>query len=757
MKLLFKSKVALAVALAASTTLVQQAMAEDNVATEQSTAASNADVEKRLQLEKIVVTAQKTAQFLQDVPSSVDSFRADSIEDEGWNDIGALQNKVPGLVLGGAQARPYLYLRGVGTGKFDIGSDGSIGMFIDEVFSARSSNNLSGVMDIDRIEVLKGPQGTLYGRNTLGGAISMYTKKPTNETEGKIKAAFGNDGYYSYSGSLSGALIDDKLMGRVSATTSDVDGMHGDTVTGNTTNKAVEAARFSLLATPTDDVEITLTASMNTSDSDAVSSSRKGSINFVGPWAAEEAAAFEAAYPDGSTMTAQTIPGFSAIDTNQVSLKVKWYGDSVEVTSITSRSDEEYKELRDFDGSTLDVAISTVDQQSTQWSQELRFNSTVDGFFTFDDRLEWIAGLFYFTDDASRKDEFDFGPDSLLFPPILPGIFPGITSNESDFYVNIDTESYAVFGQATYAITDDLKLTLGLRYTKDEKVFDYTAATNTPGVPVVFEDFEIGDTLEYSSTDPRVSLSYHFAEDVMGYITYASGFKSGGVQYIVGDPALAADSFDEEHLDMIEAGIRSVILDGRVQLNATTYRYDYEGQQLQSVVFVNGAPVAFTRNAGKSIMKGFELDIVALIAEGLTTNLNYAYQDATYDELVVNAGPTGDLSGNTMTRAPKNAVTFGLNYETSLGNAGDLSLQANYSWKDQFFFDFNNKEFQESYGTTNLNAIWRLPGENVSIRVFCNNCSDEEIFVDKVPFPAGSTAQTLDAGRRYGLEATYRF
>lgn len=721
-------------------------------------------------LEEVIVTAQKRAESLQEVPSSISAFGAEDIENAGWGDIDQLQHAMPSVTVGGeSAARPYLFIRGIGTRKFDIGTDGSIGVFVDEIYNARFSNTLTGIMDLERVEVLKGPQGTLYGRNTIGGAINMITKQPANEFEGKVKGAVGNDGYYLASGSVSGALVEDKLLGRLSLASSDVDGINEDTVSGKDNNNRTQSARLSLLATPNDQLELSLTAEFNQIDSDAqLTEPRVANTGIVAVSPLIPATTIDTIVADNQSdrySNAFTQPGFLERDSNLLAFKAKWQGENFDFTSITSRSDEDYQEDRDIDATVLDVWSHSIDQASTQYSQEFRFNSVNGGALTLDDKLQWVGGIYYFTDDASRSDFLPFGPDSALSPAMATlfsgGLlnYPGLTHNSSGSVVDLETESYAIYGQATYALTPELGLTVGLRYTRDEKEYTYEGTTNTPGFSPLETPFEVGDTLTFSSTDPRITLDYQLAEDVMVYATYASGFKSGGVQFQVTTPEAARQSFDEETLKMTEIGVKSMLWNQRLQLNAALYRYKYEDQQVQSVININGAPTGLTQNAGESTMDGLELDVVALLAEDLTVNFSYTYQDAKFDKF---DSITGDRSGNRMAFTPENAASIGFNYVVDLSDAGELSFQGNYAWKDDYYFDFENTEeaSQDSYGVINIAAWWDLPDGKTRLRAFCNNCGDEEYLNNVVSWPSivgGGGNLYWAAPRRYGLEVTYAF
>lgn len=396
-------------------------------------------------LEEVVVTAQKREESLQEVPGAISAFSSADIEDAGWQDVDKLQEIMPSVNVGGESlSKPFIFIRGVGTRKFDIGADGSVGIFVDEVYSARFSSALSGIMDLERIEVLKGPQGTLYGRNTIGGAINMFSKKPTDEFEGRIKAATGNDDFYSVGASVSGPLIEDVLSGRLGVVTSDVNGAHKDTVSGATNNNKVDALRASLYATPSERLELAFTADVNNVESDAilVEANHANGHFLLNPTLPNVATALAETSSDPYS-NAYTTPGGVDRDSNQLSFKAKWSGDNIEFTSISSRTDEDMEEIRDFDADIFDVWTNFVEQSSTQYSQELRFSSVDGGKFSFDDRLQWVMGVYYFEDDAERSDAYPLGPDSVL-PPA-----EGEEFNNSTVAVDLDTQSYAAYVQGT--------------------------------------------------------------------------------------------------------------------------------------------------------------------------------------------------------------------------------------------------------------------------------------------------------------------
>lgn len=705
-------------------------------------------------LEEVIVTAQKRSESLQEIPAAINAFSGEDIDAAGWEDLNRLQEAVPSLVINGeSKTRSYIAIRGIGTRKFDIGTDASVGMFIDEVYVARFSSALTGIMDLERIEVLKGPQGTLYGRNTIGGAINILTRQPTDEFEARVKAGVGNENAWELSGYVSGGITDD-IAARLSLSRSEIDGVLKDTGSGNKGAEENDSARLSVRFEPFDDWRLGFTGDYSKIKSDAVLMEAVPGDDFpivLVPPTDPRVDAIIARGKEDRYENAYSTPGFVDREFGQYAIKAEHYADWGNFLSISSYSSDDYQEERDFDGTIINAWIHAVDQQSDQFSQEFRLTSSTGGFATFNERLEWVLGVYYFEDDAERVD-IHSSEDSILNPPVFEEPI-GFTL----FDIEVDTVSYAAYSQATYAITDRFNLTAGVRYTKDEKDFTYIGDTNVPTPPVTAR-FETRDTIDFDSTDPKVALDYAVTDDVMLYASYAEGYKSGGVQFGVGNEANAADSFDEERLSSIEIGMKSRLWGDRLQLNVSAYDYDFEDQQVQQIIEVDGAPIATTENVASSEMNGIELEVLALMTGGLTLDFKYAWQDAEFDEFL---SEEGDFSGNQMPAAPEHAYTVALTQELSLGEYGDTILNATYAWKDTQYFNFANEELarQADYGVFNVSAIWRLWDDRSTLRLYCDNCTDEEYLLTFTAFPAlfGGGLNNWDYGLRYGLEFTYSF
>ncbi|MDB2643641.1 TonB-dependent receptor [Luminiphilus sp.] len=725
-------------------------------------------------LEEVIVKAEKREQNLQDIPASISAFSAAQIELAGWDDISQLETSVPSVSVGGdGDSRPFIFIRGVGSRKFDIGSEGSVGVFVDEIYNARFSSSLSGIVDIERIEVLKGPQGTLYGRNTIGGAISLYTVKASEEFEARIKVAAGNEGYWRVGGYVSGA-ISENWVGRLSASTRSDDGNMTEVLSGKNDGQDADAVRVNLIGQLTDRTSVELTAQTSRLDQEARLAQANGEIGPLGLYQLGHAVPLPVLPPpiiDSilSGIRAGTVanilreaaldprnvkmdrPGFSELESDLVSLKIEHESDNFLFTSISSRTSDEIHEQTDFESTTRDAIWTDVRQDSKQLSQEFRLTSVDGGMFTLDDRLTWVVGFYYFNDEGYRKDDYSVGVQGNI-PPQYYRAVPGLAYSQARQDVTLDNTSIAFYGQATYALTDRLNLTLGIRRSDDEKDFTTQMITNTPGYPFVAAPFTLPQTLKFDSTDPKVSVDYAITDNSMAYITYSSGYKSGGVTFATWAEAGNVGGFEEEHLDSLEIGYKARLMNNRMQLNLAAYQYDYTDQQVQSIVVVNGAPQGLTDNAAESDMKGVELEMSYLLTDALKVDVNYFYQDAVFEDYA-------DKTGNPMQFAPENAYTVALSYAPDLAN--NLQMRAEYSYKDEFQFDAGNRDIslEPEHDVVNLTASMDL-GDSVSLRLFCNNCSDELIRTQVTTFATsqgGGGRSIYGPGRRYGAEITYNF
>lgn len=707
-------------------------------------------------LEEVVVTARKKAESLQDVPITMNAFDSDALDAAGVNGVEEIAQQTPGLFFQSFdETRPHIYIRGVGSRQFDAGSEGSVGIFIDEFYVGRFSGAMTGLMDIERIEVLKGPQGTLYGRNTIGGAVNVITKAPTEEFEAKVRLGAGNYDARKAQATVSGPVFGDSVLGRLSVSSNRRDGYVKNNTTGqDLMGDDTFSVRGKLAYFPTDALKLTLSGEYNNNE-------RPGTQG-------EPGTGIFAARP-GLTL-ARTDNRYSDFynhnsefdrEVRQLMARIDYEAESLSFVSLTSWRGSSLDELRDLDSTRFDTIVQDTKEKSEAFSQEFRISSNPsDG-----GRLDWVAGLYYYKEDTDRLDRFPFGPDSAISAiaaavdagfPAAPVFVPGVETLNEDFFDDVDTTSIAAFGQFTYSLTDSLNVTVGLRYTKDEKEADIRGVTSRVGLPPIFADFEVKNEEEWDSWDPKVTFDYKIAEDVMLYLTYSQGFKSGGFQFAVFNPVSAQQVFDPEEVEVYEIGVKSTLLDRRLQLNANVFYYDYSDLQLPRVVLLPDSSFAnIITNAGQSSIKGLELDLQMLVTENLMVDFGYSYLDAEYDEYEFVGGL--DFSGNRMIRSPENTANLGVTYSVPIG-AGELSVRADWTWTDEFFFEADEgaTPFTSQDAFSLVDAFITYEIDNWSVRLWGKNLGDKEYRNSALNF-GGNVIEFMAPPTTWGVEVTWEY
>lgn len=689
-------------------------------------------------LEEVIVTAQKRSESVQDVPFSVTAFSANAIDDLNIISVTNLAKFTPGMNISQSDpGRTKIRIRGIGSRKFDVGSESSVGVFVDEVYIARFSGIEFSLLDIARIEVLKGPQGTLFGRNTTGGAISIVSEGPSDEFGGFVEGWLGNKDSTLLRGSVTGEVAPGLTM-RLSGGQEEKGGFSTNTVTGDTDDRTSEALRLIAQYAPSDDLRIT--GSVQYTNIEAEGLAGKSIATLPGGLAVPLLA-----FPPGRTVSVTpdlysgelNYGGFSDIEATLGILRIEKELGNLDFVSLTSYRDSTVDQEEDFDRTILDVGFGGIDEDSQTFSQEFRISED-----------NWILGLYYYNDDAFRNDIFGWNADSL--PAFLNG---GPKVDES--IVGVETTSWAVFGQYTFDLTGQLSLTLGGRYSYDEKDFKLEGVSSGPGAPVIGVPFVYEDDVDWDSFDPKVSLDWKVSDDIMVYASASTGYKSGGVQFTAFRLEQATEVFDPEELEAYQVGIKADFLDNTLRVNAETYFYDYTNLQQQRVeVLPGGPPSAVTRNAGESEIKGFEIDAQWLPVENVSFRLGYNYLDAEFTEF--DAG-NDDFSGNPVPNSPENTLTAVANYDLRLGDWG-LTFGVEWFWTDEFNYDVTDEKIteQESYDVGSGHLILTSPNENLMITAFVENVTDEEFFSSIVRRDTEVLVNPAD-GRRYGIKIKYAF
>lgn len=625
-------------------------------------------------IEEVVVTARKKEESIQDVPMTISALSGGFMEDSGYTEMNDVERVVTNLIFDGLdRTKPLIFVRGIGSRTYDPGSDPSVGVFIDGVYLGRFGGMDMDLNDLERMEVLKGPQGTLYGRNTIGGAISVVTKDPTEEFEGSVSVEAGSsetsgDDLWSVSAGVKGPLGDSGLLGSLSVNHRERDGyIRVKNFNARGGNEDSTSFRAKLIVPIGDTASLKLAADYTEADGPVLVFTRNDlngrSPSVVGIPVPEPTDLYEATASRGDLFTDKEIRGISST--------LDWSWGEWDFTSITSYRELDWIATDDLDASELEVSFLTEDEESEQFSQELRMNFSTDN-------ADVLIGLFYGKEEVARHDYLDFGPDGLeLFVPGVDLLW--------DFGEELDSRSIALFGQVEWAVSERWSVTLGGRYSKDEKDFDYDVVTNN----IFATSYVLGLSEDWDSFDPSISARFEYSDDIMFYASYASGYKSGAFQFFPSSVLAAQKVADPEEVDSYEVGMKSTLLDKRLKLNASVFQMDYQDLQLLSLspLGVGSVSAVLVSNAANSTIRGLELETQALLSDQWSLDFSYGYLDGEFDDYV--RSPTQDFSGNKLARSPEHTVNLALNYTQEYA-FGAVDARIGYSWRDEYFFEPDN-------------------------------------------------------------------
>jgi outer membrane receptor protein involved in Fe transport len=746
-------------------------------------------------LDEVIVTAQKREQSLQDVPIAVSALSADALRASVVTDIYDLRVAVPALEIRAvdppSQGTAFA-IRGLGTSVFNMGFEPTVATFVDGVYRSRSGLLASSdLIDMERIEVLKGPQGTLFGKNTTGGVVAMYTKKPdVNETSGSVEFSYEEYNRMRANGVLNLPLVEGKAALRLSGSWADGDGWLDNVNSGNEIHDLDRYnLRGQLLFLPNEDLSIRVIADYAELDEACctpvpyVNDRRAGAVN--GPIAGAAGNAYiDPADPYEYEAAINTDPQLSAEDRG-LSAEINWDLGDVALTSISAWRDYEDQNYKDNDFGGVDVLYSNQDlPEVSLLSQELRLAGDCECIAS---GLEWTVGAYYAKERIELNNEFIWGTQGLN-PPFawhLPMGRAYLAAFEQD------TETLAAFVHGILHINQRLALTLGARYTDDQK--EGELVNDQPLVPVPFPPFQIpavfplGFVYDYDAekddSEPTytASLQYDFADNVMGYVSYTHGYKSGGISMTrdaggtlfafspggpVGPNPPQDPTFDKETADSFELGLKSELLDDRLRLLAAAWYTEFTDLQVQVLRPADGAFAVATAEGATS--QGVELEGTLAVTEGLRLNASVQWVDATYDDGTGALSGVADLDGEELGFVSDWTGTMGAAYETAINDSLALFLDGNVFWRtdQQLRTEIQRYDTEEpGYALLTLRAGVKASDESWELAAWCRNCTDESYAVSRfqIPFdgyifpPHNTTWAHLGMPRVMGVTGTYRF
>ena len=784
-------------------------------------------------MEEIKVTARKREEGLQDTPIAVSVFSGESLEARGVQRIDEIAGLTPNMTFdninlnGGGGNSAAVFLRGVGQRDFLPSADPGVGIYVDGVYFARSVGSVLDIIDIDRVEVLRGPQGTLFGRNTTGGAIAIHTQKPHEEFEGKVRVRVGIDDRLDVLGKVNAPLSDNLYM---SATVAkfDQDGFVVNPLNGlDTGDDDTFAVRGALRWQANNNFEVNINGdySRDRENGQARVTSRNPDrvVKFIPPDPTNPTStgngptthnfflgANSPFHPDNGgpglgngfgnpgTPVARgfnncdaiapvpglvegtasgcvnaanvalgqntgTMPTFSDHDIYGFSGTVDWQiSDNLEIKSITAYRNVDSSFAHDGDNTPYYLSwVRDEIYKQEQFTQEIQLQGTA-----VNDRLQWILGGFYFTEDGNNYNPVDFGHLDIE----SGGMF--------------DHESIAGFAQGTFDVTDKLHVTAGIRYTDDTKDFIVTSdgryTTTGPHFPMGPSDVVniqsavpviaptgilvklIDDgttTLKADDWTPMANISYDVNDNLMTYFTYAEGFKSGGIQQRNAGPVGMAPTYDPEFVESFEIGFKFSTPDGRFVLNAAAFYADYTDIQLETLAPEGVAPQL--DNAGEGEIKGFELESRWSPLDTLFVEVALGHLDAKItksDPTVINSG--GPSKGDRLPQVPRWSLASSLIKEFGLGDMGTLIARVDYNYRTKVFFHPANDpgDVMQSHGVMNASLGWDSANDKYSLIFHANNIFDKRrILYTEQSGSGGTQNDVLARDFAWYLTGEYRF
>ncbi len=746
------------------------------------------------EMEEIVVTARKREESLQEIPIAITAVSADQIRDRSLTELSQIQEVAPNVFFGetlGVSNSSRAYIRGVGENLIIYTAEQAVTMYVDGIPLTRPVGSNVNMFDAERVEVLRGPQGTTFGRNTIGGAINFITRKPSGE-EGYLQLKAGNHNRLNVRAAYESSYSEDFAF-RISAGRSTRDGFVENTFPGldDLNDEDNWEARLVLDLQATDKLSFLLSADYYEVDEQTtgthliaadivgfaalIDASQRGHFGF-GLTEAVDGDPFEGAYTFGDSFlagypsTESLVTQFTGISPGESQMEMTGLyliteyeiNDQLIVKSLTSWRDTELKNWNDSLGGIWPVSGAYTFESSEEYSQELQLlGSGLAG-----GKLDFVAGLFWGETDATEKGDNFF----LLEAVQLINFSTARNSNQ-------ETNSIAIFADANYDLSEQLGLSIGARWSEDEK--DYvrrefgTVPTGTDLGGFGIAGFYAGpDNVfirddDWSAWSGTLGLQYQWNPDVMVYARWSRGFRSGGFSGLARSPEEVAEGYDPEKASVWEMGLRSTFLDNRVVFNITGFLTDYTDQQLVSFFSIPGPtptdpPIAQgfrIQNAGESEIKGIEIEFSAFLTENWEISGAYGLTDAEFTKLdsALIAGSTPEADERlTPPHVPEN--TFNLASDYILPNVffgGQLHFHVDYTWRDKMYFDINNSEriAQDSFGLVNARLAWQNEDESIEIALWGRNLSDKEYVVmgfDVIGLAGGFFGDP----RTYGIELT---
>ena len=735
------------------------------------------------ELQTIVVTAQRRAEDIQSVPITIQAFTGKDLADLGVkssSDLGQFAANVEIALPSGAGNQPLISIRGIGLNDYDTNNAGPNGVYLDEVYLSSPASQTFATFDMQGVEILKGPQGTLYGRNTSGGAINLTTVKPSDDFSSYLHAELGSYDTANLQGAVGGP-VSSTLDGRVAFDYNYSEGYMHNLLTGDHENGANNyAARGMLLWKPTGDLKVLFNVHAGQVNNRPVQYRHIGDLDpasFANPNGPQQC-------QPGPTYAGQCVDLFGygtpanfydgAYNrqqhlrvTNAGSfVRVEYDAGAVQFVSLTSAEYNMKLHPEDTDVSPNRLLEINYGVHATSLSQEFRASQNRDSY-------NWVAGLYFMHEHLYQNQPLFalLDGDSIVG---VPGAFDGTAFRAFDTS-NQNTDAYAAFGQGEYALTDKLRLVLGGRVTQEHRNFLYSGSIQPQEGgednfgPVIPLATDYPEHLSNGAFSWRAGLNYKFTQDVLAYASAATGFKSGDFNgsFLSTVPAEIQRQLvpvSPEHVRAYEVGLKSTLFDRHLLIDAAAFYNDYRDMQvfilINGIVGGSGLPLNVLDNAPKAHTQGLDLTLTARPTQNFTATLQAGILQAKLDQYQ-STRQVGlpDYSGNQLPMAPHASGSLLLEYRVPIG-ADALVLQANANYKSHVFFDVSNDPYiqQGGYWLGNMRAAYDL-GSRWEFGAFVHNVTNKQYYSDKFDLsqPFGFIQGIVGTPRMAGVEANWRY
>lgn len=712
-------------------------------------------------LTEVVVTAQRFEQTLQEVPVALTVLTAEDLELRNVVGVGNLQASAPNVRLvassGGSFSSAHIFVRGVGQRDYDITQEAQVPVYVDGVYLARTTGSMVNFMDVERVEVLRGPQGTLFGRNAVGGAVQIVSARPTDEHSATVRLSAGSFERRDIEGMVN-IPLSDTLLARLSGASQNRDGYARLLPTGTQASDQTNNSVRGQLLWKGSGIDALLRfdahsrrANMGLQNLYAINNPSAPSLVALNAQLAQQGLPLidsnliqQDPYDGLSYMTAP-----DATDIWGTSLEVSAQLGQAELKSITAYRTMDQKFGFDYDGTQYSMSEGITANDQWQLSQELQLLGTA-----FSDRVKWMVGLFYFKESVQQAQSLVATPPAVIRTG--PGPFDFINNSATgtplSYRADQTTQSYAAYSQVGIELTSKLTATVGVRVTRDEK--DYLSMVGSRAPANIRAPGTVSN--EWTDYSPKFGLDYRLTDDLMVYVSMAKGFQSGGFNGRVYAPR-SPESFDPQELWSYQSGVKSEWLDKRLRLNADVYLYDY--QNYQGLSFIPGTQNLVVSNIASVQMYGAEVDLLARLTPAFELSASVGYLHQKIDEIL----PGGSVSiqpNYKLPESPELTGQLGAQYRVGLGGWGDLILRGDYAYTGatQFRLGIVPTEHQGGYGLAGARVSFVPQSEAWELSFSGTNLSDKRYRTyAQYSSAVGLTAATWAPPAEWGVSIRAKF